>query len=123
MEITNSTELEFIAYFSMHLENIYFEHKKIENKTIENKAIENKLINPTKSMNIKIINTKQRDRYTQLIAYIQESTFESAYEKYKQIALADTDIDNFSDSTIKMAQRLARIDMGLPLISDNSTGD
>ena len=118
MEITNSTELEFIAYFSMHLENIYFEHKTIENKTIENKDI-----NPTKSINIKTINTKQRDRYTQLIAYIQESTFESAYEKYKQIALVDTDIDSFSDSTIKMAQRLARIDMGLPLISDNSTGD
>lgn len=63
--------------------------------------------------------TKQRDRYTQLIAFIQESTFEAAYEKYKQISLADADIEHFSESDIKMAQRLARIDMGLPLVMDN----
>lgn len=89
--ISNSIELEFVAYFSMHLENIYCEQTKSDN-------------------------TKQRDRYTQLIAFIKESSFESAYEKYKQISLADTDIENFSESTIKMAQRLARMDMGLPLV-------
>ena len=50
-------------------------------------------------------NIKQRDRYSQLIVFIQESSFEQAYEKYKQIALADTDIEHFSESTIKMAQR------------------
>lgn len=75
----------------MHLENIYCEQTKSDN-------------------------TKQRDRYTQLIAFIKESSFESAYEKYKQISLADADIENFSESTIKMAQRLARMDMGLPLV-------
>lgn len=91
MDIHNSFELEFIAYLSMHLENIYCEQAKNDN-------------------------TKQRDRYSQLIAFIQESSFEAAYEKYKQISLADTEIENFSESTIKMAQRLARIDMGLPLV-------
>lgn len=89
--ISNSIELEFVAYFTMHLENLYCEQTKSDN-------------------------TKQRDRYTQLIAFIKESSFESAYEKYKQISLADTDIENFSESTIKMAQRLARMDMGLPLV-------
>ena len=89
--ISNSIELEFVAYFSMHLENLYCEQTNSDN-------------------------TKQRDRYTQLIAFIKESSFESAYEKYKQISLADTDIENFSESTIKMAQRLARMDMGLPLV-------
>lgn len=91
IQISNSFELEFIAYFSMHLENLHCEQTKSNN-------------------------TKQRDRYTQLIAYIKENSFESAYEKYKQISLADTDIENFSESTIKMAQRLARMDMGLPLV-------
>ena len=91
MEINNSFELEFIAYLSMHLENIYCEQTKNDD-------------------------TKQRDRYSQLIAFIQESSFESALEKYKQISLADTEIDNFTDSMIKSAQRLARMDMGLPLV-------
>ncbi len=94
LDIKNSFELEFIAYFSMHLENLYIEQ-------------------------IKSKDTKQRDRYSQLINSIQESSFESAYEKYKQISLADTDISNFSESAIKMAQRSARMDMGLPLIMDN----
>jgi hypothetical protein len=89
--ISNSIELEFVAYFSMHLENLFCEQSKSDN-------------------------TKQRDRYTQLIAFIKESSFEEAYEKYKQISLADTDIENFSEATIKMAQRLARMDMGLPLV-------
>lgn len=89
--ISNSIELEFVACFSMHLENLYCEQTKSNN-------------------------TKQRDRYTQLIAFIKESSYELAYEKYKQISLADTDIENFSESTIKMAQRLARMDMGLPLV-------
>lgn len=90
MEINNSFELEFIAYLSMHLENIHCENT--QNK-----------------------NTKQRDRYSQLIAYIQESSFESALDKYKQISIADTDITNFSESTIEIAHQMARIDMGLPL--------
>ncbi|MDI1360660.1 hypothetical protein [Methylotenera sp.] len=64
-------------------------------------------------------NTKQRDRYMQLIAHIQEASFESAYEKYKHISLADTDIESFTESMIKMAQRLARIDMGLPLVIED----
>ena len=89
--ISNSIELEFVAYFSMHLENLYCEQTKSGN-------------------------TKQRDRYTQLIAFIKESSFEQAYEKYKHISLADTDMKNFNESDIKMAQRLARIDMGLPLV-------
>lgn len=94
MEILNSFELEFIAYLTMHLENLYCQQTKRND-------------------------TKQRDRYTQLIAFIQESTFEAAYEKYKQISFADTQIENFSEADIKMAQRLARIDMGLPLVMDN----
>lgn len=91
IQISNSFELEFIAYFSMHLENLHCEKTKSNN-------------------------TKQRDRYTQLIAYNKENSFESAYEKYKQISLADTEIENFTESMIKSAQRLARMDMGLPLV-------
>jgi len=91
VEITNSIELEFVAYFSMHLENLYCEQTKSNN-------------------------TKQRDRYTQLIGFLQESSFEAAYEKYKQISLVDTEIENFNESTIRMAQCLARVDMGLPLV-------
>ena len=92
--ISNSIELEFVAYLSIHLENLFCEQTKSNN-------------------------TNQRDRYTQLIAFIKESSFESAYEKYNQISLADTDIENFNESTFKMAQRLARMDMGLPLIIDS----
>ena len=55
--IRNSLELEFVAYLSMHLENLFCEQNKSNN-------------------------TKQRDRYTQLIAFIKESSFESANEKY-----------------------------------------
>jgi hypothetical protein len=94
INIENSFHLEFIAYFSMHLENLYCEMTNCNN-------------------------TKQRDRYMQLIAYIQEASFESAYEKYKQISLADTDIESFTGSMIKMAQRLARVDMGLPLVIED----
>ena len=92
--IETSIQLEFVAYLSMHLENIYHE------TTI------------TKD-------TRQRDRYTQLIAYIQEVSFELAYEKYKQISLADTDMTLFMEPMIKMAQRMARIDMGLPLVLED----
>ena len=92
--IENSIQLEFIAYLSLHLENIHLQ-------TTKNK------------------DTKQRDRYTQLIAYIQEVSFELAYEKYKQIALVDTDITLFTEPMIKMAQRMARIDMGLPLVLED----
>jgi len=94
IEIENSFHLEFIAYFTMHLENLYCEMTNSNN-------------------------TKQRDRYMQLIAYIQEASFESAYEKYKQITLADTEMENFTESMIKMAQRLARIDVGLPLVIES----
>lgn len=90
MDIKNSLELEFVAYLSMHLENLYCQQTKNTG-------------------------TKQRDRYTQLIAYIQESSFEDAFQKYKQISLADTNVENFSESIIKAANRLARIDLGLPL--------
>ena len=55
----------------------------------------------------------------QFIAYIHQASFEDAYEKYKQIAMADTEIINFSDSVLKQAQRLARMDMGLPLIIED----
>ena len=95
--IETSIQLEFVAYLSMHLENMYCE--------------------TTKSTD-----TKQRDRYTQLIAYIQEVSFELAYEKYKQISLADTDITLFTEPMIKMAQRMARIDMGLPLVLEDYDG-
>ncbi len=94
INIENSFQLEFIAYLSMHLENLYCEK--------------------TKSTN-----TKQRDRYMQLIAYIQEASFESALEKYRQISMADTEMENFTEPMIKTAQRLARIDMGLPLVMDD----
>ena len=95
--IENSIQLEFIAYLSLHLENMHCE--------------------TTKSTD-----TKQRDRYTQLIAYIQEVSFELAYEKYKQISLADTDITLFTEPMIKMAQRMARIDMELPLVLEDYDG-
>jgi len=91
MEINNSIQLEFVAYFTMHLENLYCE----------------------------ITNTndyKQRDRYMQLVSYIPQASFEDALAKYKQISIADTDINFFSESVIKQAQRLARMDMGLPLV-------
>ena len=123
MEITNSTELEFIVYFSMHLENLHLENMQHENMQYDNTYCENTNPSHTKQSKTKSVDFKQRDRYTQLIAFIQESSFESAYEQYKQIALADVHIDNFSESTIKMAQRLARIDMGLPLVSDHSPSD
>ena len=54
-----------------------------------------------------------------MITYIQEVSFEMAYEKYKQISLADTDIAFFTESMIKIAQRMARIDMGLPLMLED----
>lgn len=48
----------------------------------------------------------------QLIAYVQESSFQSALEKYKQISLADTEIENFTESMIKAAERFARVIWG-----------
>jgi hypothetical protein len=33
--------------------------------------------------------------------------------------LADTEIENFTESMLKIAQRLARIDMGLPLVIED----
>lgn len=93
-QINNSIQLEFVAYLSMHLENMYCENTKSKD-------------------------TKQRYRYTQLIAYIQEVSFELAYEKYKQISLADTDMAFFTEPMLKMAQRMARMDMGLPLVLED----
>jgi len=88
-EIENSFQLEFAAYFSMFLENIHIEKTGAKD-------------------------TKQRDRYFQLIAMINQAPFEVAYEKYKQISIADTGIGTFSESQIKRARRLASIEMGLP---------
>jgi len=89
--IENSLQLEFIAYYSMFLENIQLE--KTGSK-----------------------NTKQRDRYTQLIAMINQAPFEVAYRKYQEIALADTDIQLFTEAQINRARRMASLEMGLPLI-------
>lgn len=89
--IENSFQLEYVAYFSMHLENLYCEKNGIKD-------------------------TRQRDRYMQLLAMIQVAPFELALEKYKQISIADTGMECFDESMIKSAQRLARIDIGLPLI-------
>jgi hypothetical protein len=91
IDIKNSFELEFVAYLSMHLEDIYL---KI-----------------TKSSD-----TKQRDRYMQLIAMIKEAPFEMALEKYRQVSKADADISSFTEEMVKTAQRRARVDMDLPLI-------
>lgn len=91
INIENSFQLEFVAYLSMHLEDIYC-------KTIKSS------------------DTKQRDRYMQLIAMIKEAPFDLALEKYRQVSKADADITNFTDEMIKTAQRRARVDMDLPLI-------
>lgn len=90
LNIENSLQLEFIAYLSMHLENIYIESTKSKD-------------------------TKQRDRYMQLIAMIQESPFDIALAKYEQISRADTDMSFFSEAMLKTAQWRARADMNLPL--------
>ena len=95
--LETSIQLEFVAYLSMHLENILCETSKSTD-------------------------TKQRDKYTQLIAYIQEVSFELAHEKYKQISLADTEMAFFTEPMLKMAQRMARIDMGLPLVLEDHDG-
>jgi hypothetical protein len=93
-DIKNSFQLEFVAYLSMHLEDIY-------------------------SKTIKSADTRQRERYMQLIAMIKEAPFELALDKYQQISKADVDITFFSEEMIKTAQRLARIDMDLPLIFES----
>lgn len=89
-DIENSFQLEFIACYSMHLENIHLENTGSKN-------------------------TKQRDRYTQLIAMINQTPFDVAYLKYQQIALADTDISQFTESELKTARARASLDLGLPL--------
>ena len=61
INIENSFQLEFVAYFSMHLEQLYGEMTNSNN-------------------------TKQCDRYMQLIAYIHQASFKEAYEKYKQMS-------------------------------------
>lgn len=87
--IENSLQLEFIAYYSMFLENIHLEQTGSKD-------------------------TKQRDRYTQLIAMINQTPFDIAYRKYQEIALADTDIQLFTESQINRARRMASLEMGLP---------
>lgn len=94
IDIKNSFELEFVAYLSMHLEDIYCKAVKSADK-------------------------KQRERYMQLIAMIKEAPFELALEKYQQISKADADITFFNYEMIKTAQRRARVDMDLPLILEN----
>ena len=89
IKIENSFQLEFIAHYSMHLERLYLE------------------ITGGKD-------TKQRDRYTQLIEFINQAPFDSAFEKYKQIALADTNIHLLSESMLSQAKRLAYLDLNLP---------
>lgn len=90
IQIKNSFQLEFVACYSMHLENLHLQATGSKD-------------------------SRQRDRYTQLIAFIKESPFELAYEKYLQIALADTESDCFTDSMLRKARRLASLDMDLPL--------
>ena len=92
--IENSIQLEFIAYLSLQLENMHCETSRSKD-------------------------TKQRDKYTHLIAYIQEVSFELAYEKYKQISIADTEMAFFTEPMLNMAQRMARINMGLPLVLED----
>ena len=87
--IENSFQLEFIAYYSMHLENIYLQ------------------VTGSKD-------ARQRDRYMQLIEMINQAPFETAYERYKQIALADANPAFFSESMHRTARRLACQDLGLP---------
>lgn len=89
-EIENSFQHEFVAYYSMHLENIYIQILGCKD-------------------------TKQRDRYMKLIEMINQAPFEVAFKMYQQIALADTDHVFFSDSMIKTARRLAIQDLGLPV--------
>jgi len=88
--IENSMQLEYIAYYSLFLENIQIE--KTGSK-----------------------DTKQRDRYTQLITMINQAPFDVAYKKYQEISLADTDIQLFTESQINRARRMASLEMGLPL--------
>lgn len=87
--IENSFQLEFIAYYSMHLENIFLQMTGSKD-------------------------TRQRDRYMQLIEMINQAPFEDAYKKYQQIALADADAASFTESMIRTARRLACQDLGLP---------
>lgn len=98
LNIDNSFQLEFVAYFTMHLENFHIERTNSKD-------------------------TKQRDRYMQLIAYIHDASFEAAYDNYLRMSKADTDINSFPESLLKAAQRLARIDMGLPLVLEDIEDD
>ena len=94
INIKNSFQLEFVAYLSLNLEDIY-------------------------SKTIKSSDTKQRERYMSLIAMIKEAPFDLALDKYKQISKADADITNFTDEMIKTAQRRARVDMDLPMVLED----
>lgn len=94
INIENSFQLEFIAYVSMHLEDIH-------------------------SKRINSNDTKQRDRYMQLIAMIKEAPFHLALAQYHRVAIADTDISHFTEDMLKTAQRRARMDMDLPLVLED----
>lgn len=93
--IENSFQLEFVACYSMHLENLLLEACGLKDSNDSR-------------------HSKQRDRYTQLIGYIKEAPFAAALEKYKQIALADNS-ELFTPAMHTKAQRLACLDMDLPL--------
>lgn len=86
--IETSYKLKYVAHFKMHLETIH------ANRVGSNES-------------------KQRDQYMTLITYMESAPFEYALEKYQQIALGDTDIKNFTLSDIKIAEQLARRDLGL----------
>jgi hypothetical protein len=60
--------------------------------------------------------SKQRDRYSQLIAMIKETSFANAYAKYRQIALADTDSALITAEMAYTARKLACRDLDLPLV-------
>ncbi len=87
--IENSFQLEFVAFYSMHLEHLLLDSGIIQDG-------------------------KQRDRYTQLIAYIKEAPFAAALEQYRRIALADNS-ELFTPAMHRQAQRLACLDMDLPI--------
>ena len=88
-EIKNSFQLEYIGYYSMHIEELYSQANGSND-------------------------TKQRDRYMQLIAFINQASFDAALQQYQRIALADTNSALFTETMMITAKRLASLDLGLP---------
>lgn len=91
MDIADSLQLEFIAYYSMHLEHLHMQASGSKD-------------------------SRQRDRYSQLIAMIKESPFPQALQRYQQIALADTDSSELSEAMMRKARRMACQDLDLPYV-------